>query len=82
MLRLHTRVGQLSAAGVNLLSAHTRVPTNHGFNLPRSLVALQQVCNKATAATNSKNARQTEQETKPISKLMVANRGMILYFNI
>ena len=77
MLRLHSRVGQLSAAGVNLLSAQgSRVPRNHGFNLPRSLTVLQQVCGNSTVTPATKNARKIEQETKPITKLMVANRGL------
>ena len=79
MLRLHSRVGQLSAAGANLLAAHgSRAPKNYGFSLPRSLAVLQQVCNNSTATPASNNARQTQQETKPITKLMVANRGKTL----
>ena len=80
MLRLHSRVGQLSAAGANLLSAQgSRAPRNPGFNLPRSLTVLQQVCSNSTAAPVSKNTRKIEQETKPITKLMVANRGLTFY---
>ncbi len=76
MLRLHTRVGQLSAAGANLLSARgCKISFNHGFNLPRNFLAAQQVCLNSTAAPVDKNNRHVQSEINPISKLMVANRG-------
>ena len=72
MLRLHSHLCQLPTSAANVLASQGgRLARNHGYKLPQSLSAVF-TQSKATVA-----ATQQDHEIKPITKLMVANRGKI-----